>query len=301
MRGLAGDIIFSANRNGAGRPARGLAFPRCIPGDGIDWMGMPGSTRMSRVFQRPLEKLVQLVFEPVCHGCERLLAPGSLAGEDPTRGCFWCSDCLADLYSRPEFTCSRCSAELPSVRPLEGCCRLCRTMDWRFERVLAVGNYHRGMSELIVKMKGLRDESLAWQLGLLLGSRVREACPPQMPDLVVPVPAWWIRRLRRGFVAAEIIAAAVARECRLPLAASALRCCKKTGKQGTLSIPARFRNVSGMFEIRRSGAIRGKRILLVDDVLTSGATASQAASVLRRQGGAAAVDVAVVARGARGN
>lgn len=269
--------------------------------------------------------LVELLFEPVCHGCGRLTdrlpshgepvesprtgitpAAGKIESIAQTfRKTTWCNDCLRDMLAAPEQTCTRCGAELPSVRPAERSCRLCRTLEWRFERAVTIGNYHRTLSEMVVRMKGLRDESLAWQLGLLLGEKLArkwDTEPPEArPELVLPVPTWWTRRLKRGFVAAEILAEAVALQNRLPFHSGLLRCCRATAKQGTLSTAARFRNVSGMFSVKPNQRLDGKRVLLVDDVLTSGATASQAAGVLLRSGRTSTVTVAVVARGARGN
>jgi ComF family protein len=178
---------------------------------------------------------------------------------------------------------------------------LCRDLQLRFAAAVAVGNYHRTLSELVVRMKGQRDEALAWQLGQLLGGRVAELWAGSSFDMIVPVPAWWGRRLRRGFVASEIIAQSVGEVLGVAVNRRLLRCGRAAAKQGTLSTAARFRNVAGLFELAPGRTVRDQSVLLVDDVMTSGATASQAADVLKRAGGARRVQVAVVARGARGN
>ncbi len=240
-----------------------------------------------------------LVFEPWCLACDERLELNDRA-QVPSSSAF-CRDCLEDLHSSLPGICRRCAAELPGAGRRNGECRLCRDLNLRFDSAVAVGNYHRTLSELIVRMKGQRDEALAWQLGRLLAARVTELWPEQRFDMIVPVPAWWGRRLKRGFVASEVIAQSVGKSLGLPVDRRVLRCGRSVAKQGTLSTPARFRNVAGLFQLRAGRAVKGKAVLLVDDVMTSGATVSQAAAVLKRPGGARVVDVAVVARGARGN
>lgn len=256
----------------------------------------PFPWRLSRTW---LESVSELVFEPWCLGCEERLA---LDEVPPVSGPpAFCQRCLDDLHSGLSAMCRRCAAELPGASRRQGECRLCRDLNLRFDSAVAVGNYHRTLSELIVRMKGHHDEPLAWQMGTLLAARVAELWPDRRFDMIIPVPAWWGRRLKRGFVASEVIAQSVGQALGVPVERGVLRCGRAVAKQGTLSTPARFRNVAGLFQLRGSRTVKDLTLLLVDDVMTSGATASQAASVLKRPGGARRVDIAVVARGARGN
>lgn len=145
-------------------------------------------------------------------------------------------------------------------------------------------------------MKHLRFEPLAAGLGQQLGAWLTALALPQMPELVIPVPMFWLKRLWRGTNPAESLARGVAKELRLPLASDALVCCRYTKTQGTLRADERRRNVRHAFRASWRYNLRGARILLVDDVMTTGATAQEAARMLR-QAGAAAVYVAAVARG----
>ncbi len=244
--------------------------------------------------------IAELIFEPICHGCQKELPVQDNARNKGVADRVWCEPCLQNMHSILSRCCVRCGAESRFVQPKDTDCRLCREHRYRFRRAVSVGNYHDTLSELVVRMKGLRDETLAWQLGILLGKRVEQVWGRNGFDWLIPVPCWWGKRLRRGFVAAEVIAGAVHRVTGVSVNRTALRCCRRTAKQGTLSTSARFRNVTGMFEMSAADTVKGKRVLLVDDVMTSGATASQAAGVLRRIGRAASVDLAVLARGTRG-
>lgn len=112
---------------------------------------------------------------------------------------------------------------------------------------------------------------------------------------MIPVPLSPARRRERGFNQAELIARAVAREARLPLRRRVLKKTKECPPQTGLSAAARRTNVASAYRARLPRSLRGKTLLLVDDVLTTGATAESAARALLAAG-AGAVDVLTLAR-----
>lgn len=114
-------------------------------------------------------------------------------------------------------------------------------------------------------------------------------------DAIVPVPLHIARLRWRGFNQAVLLARPLARSWRIPLEPLALRRSRPTAPQVGLGEVERRRNIAGAFEIRDAAAIRGRRVLLVDDVFTTGATVEECSRVLLK-GGALAVDVAVLAR-----
>ena len=145
-------------------------------------------------------------------------------------------------------------------------------------------------------MKRYPHEPLTEAVGVLLGQRLAVELPAWRPDVVVPVPMHWMRRVQRGTNTARVLGGTVARELGLPMVGGVLRCRRKSRKQGMLRPGERFRNVRGAFRVSSGYDITDKRVLLVDDILTTGATASEAARMLR-EAGAAVIAVAVVARG----
>ena len=120
-------------------------------------------------------------------------------------------------------------------------------------------------------------------------------------DLIVPVPLHWMRLFARRFNQAALLAQALGVETGLPVVPDLLLRRRHTPSQGRLSVDQRRRNVAGAFAVKgaRAPRLAGRRVLLVDDVLTTGATVSACARTLRR-GGAGAVDVLVLARVVRG-
>jgi ComF family protein len=118
-------------------------------------------------------------------------------------------------------------------------------------------------------------------------------------DLLVPVPLHRLRLIQRRFNQSALLAHALADRSGVTCAPDALIRTRPTPSQGRLSRSARARNVQGAFRVRRREEVNGRRILLVDDVLTTGATASACATTLLRAG-AQAVDVLTLARVVRG-
>jgi predicted amidophosphoribosyltransferase len=118
------------------------------------------------------------------------------------------------------------------------------------------------------------------------------------PDLVAAVPMHWRRRLLRGTNSPEVLARHLARHLRIPLAVRMLVRGRNTLPQADLTPGERFQNVLGAFRLGAGYDLRGARVVLVDDILTTGATCSEAAKVFKRAG--AAMVVAVVAARAEG-
>jgi ComF family protein len=111
----------------------------------------------------------------------------------------------------------------------------------------------------------------------------------------VPIPMHWTRRIGRGINNPDVLAQCLAKSLGIPLRRDILVRRVNTTPQAALPPSKRFENLHGAFRVRRPQAADGARVLLVDDVLTTGATCSEAAKMLKRAG-AAAVFVAVVAR-----
>jgi ComF family protein len=147
-------------------------------------------------------------------------------------------------------------------------------------------------------MKGHRSEVLALQLGQLLGRRLREMEWISNVEALVPVPVHWSKQLQKGFHGAAVIAEGIRRELGISWLPRAVSSTRRTAKQGMLEAAERYRNVAGAFAPRIQSELEGKCLLIVDDVLTSGATMTAVAEALR-DAGAGKLYAAVLARGIR--
>jgi ComF family protein len=168
---------------------------------------------------------------------------------------------------------------------------LCRLGLTGFDKVYTFGSYEDTLRELIHLFKYGRIRPLA----RVLGELTARAIPREHRfDLIVPMPLHWRKRWSRGYNQSELLAKEVARRWGVPVK-NIVRRVKATAPQAGLSNSKRRLNVRAAFRMRKGSNIKGLRVLLIDDVVTTGSTASACASVLKRAG-AGHVAVAAVAR-----
>ena len=231
---------------------------------------------------------LDLLFPPRCAHCDVDLPET----EGSVLLCEACRDLLA-----PESTpgCRRCGATLSADGRLRQSCGWCETHRLRIDRTVVLGPYQDELRDAVLRLKRTSGEPLAAALARLFWRHRRDALEELRADWIVPVPMHWTRRLRRGVNCPDLLAAGLSQELRIPVADRLLRRCRNTLPQANLPPSKRFRNVRGAFRVRVGYDLRGARVLLVDDILTTGATASEAARAMKRSG-ASVVGVAVVAR-----
>lgn len=190
----------------------------------------------------------------------------------------------------------RCGAPVGPYLDTRHGCHHCRSDRFAFDRVIALGPYRGLLRGACLQAKQDRTGLVARQLGELLAERWSALFSTEPVELIVPVPAHWTTRLLRPALPADGIAAALSRVLGVPWSPHVLRKVRRTPAQATLSPSRRRDNLKGAFALVRGVRLTAQRVLLVDDVLTTGTTAHRAALVLRN-GGAASVRVAVAARG----
>lgn len=160
---------------------------------------------------------------------------------------------------------------------------------------MRLGAYEGALRTAVLQLKRPWGRPLAMSLGDLLADVCGSSLHAAQPDAVVPVPMHWSRKMWRGVNSAETLAECVARRLELPMAAHLLSRSKRTAPQARLSIPRRRANVRGAFRAGKHRDLAGARILLIDDIMTTGATLNEAARILRAAG-AESISVAVLAR-----
>lgn len=248
--------------------------------------------------RRILEGLFSVLFPSDCRLCglpllniSRLpVCPHCLGSIGPIRGkvCSICGERVLSVFAIPE--------DDGLLR-----CPACRRLDHPFERAVAYGSYDEGLRELIhlLKYNGVRPAANA--LGRMLADALvtleSEFAPN--PILMIPVPLFKSKRSQRGFNQAELIARSALKSLERPeqfrLSSDLLIRTRATDSQIGLTSNQRRENLRGAFAVTRSEEVIGREIVLVDDVYTTGTTASECARILRRAG-ASKVWVATVAR-----
>ena len=187
---------------------------------------------------------------------------------------------------------------MPAPREVvsDGKCPQCRNEKYAFTAVRSLGFYDKEVRLAVLKIKHDTWEHLAIACGRRMATLLGDEPFPERPELIAPIPMHWLKRLMRGTSAAETLARSLASAVQLPLAADLLHCRKYTQTQSSLTGPERKQNVKGAFAASRSYDVSGARILLVDDVITTGATCDSAANALLKAGAAAVYGISL-ARG----
>jgi ComF family protein len=208
-----------------------------------------------------------------------------------------CPECLEKPGPMvAEHFCVSCRTPFLNASPLDsdGRCALCRRGLAGFDAAFSYGEYDAELRELIHLYKYGRVYPLAARLGALMGRALpRDAAF----DVIVPMPLHWTRRWRRGFNQAELLARTLSKRIGVPVV-NAMARRKPTQSQAGLTSAERRTNVAGAFQVRKRRSIEGRHVLLIDDVLTTGATAGACAATLKRAG-ARRVTVLTLARADR--
>jgi ComF family protein len=229
--------------------------------------------------------LRDLVYPPVCARCTAHSGTGLTE---------FCDSCSSALTADPQSACPRCSSSVAHYAETAQGCSRCRDERFAFEHAFRLGPYDGALRDVILAMKHRPGEYLAEAVGRLWAVHHETRFRGSGAEIVIPVALHWWKRLRRGFNQTACLSAAIAERLKLDHRPEWLRRVRATGSQVQLSPAQRRTNVRGAFRAARRAQLTGKSVLLIDDVLTTGATASEAAAALRAAG-AARVVVAVLA------
>lgn len=276
---MAADARTSRHRQAALIAARALVPLRLV---------RPAIASGRTVGAAALDGLVELLFPPACANCHCELAT---SGD----GLLVCEPCREKLAGEARARCRRCAAEVPEGLSASDRCSACRHARFAFDAVHALADYRGELRQAVLRLKRVGHEPLANALAEMLwrsSSAGLEACNF---DVIVNTPMHWWRRWRRGTSSPELLAAGLSKRLNVLHRPRAVACRRLRPLQSTLSRHQRMANVRGAFALRRGQPFRGARVLLVDDVLTTGATAGELSRLLK-DAGAQSVMVAVVAR-----
>jgi len=244
---------------------------------------------MLRFVAELTRNLGHLVYPPaclICHSCGDATTPFRHG---------LCIECHLAVTVDPGPTCPQCAQTVgPHTDTTNGCVE-CRGQSFAFDGAIRFGPYQGKLRDAVLRMKSLGGEGLAELLGRTFAEERGAVLGAEEIDVVAPIPLHWWRRLTRGYNQSEALAREIASGRRVPFEPRLLRRVRFTTQHTQSTRAARQQNVKGAFRVRRGANLTGRTVLLVDDVLTTGSTASEAARTLLAAG-ATRVVVAVLAR-----
>ena len=235
-----------------------------------------------------LRETLLLVYPPMCAGCSRAFY--SDKSEPFCRDCFIALDLISEPY------CPLCGIPFSSEKTTNHLCGDCLGSVHRFDRARATGFYQGLIREVIHRFKYGGQTFLVNPLARMLIGPGNELTRMHRIDTIVPVPLHCKRLRQRGFNQASLLARRLGSLLKIPVDYSSLKRTRWTDPQIGLSRNQRAANVKGAFSLKAREKIKGKGILLLDDVLTTGETVNQCVRVLKKDGGAREVVVLTVAR-----
>ncbi len=237
--------------------------------------------------------LLDLIYPRECTLCNRLLIDTSLES--------LCHRCREQIEPT-QGGCLRCSAPLSRSSSFQNdfknSCYYCENRKWSFGRAYCYTAYSDVAARASRKIKQANCEALAIEIGKMIGEWLleRRDFDGGYYDWVVPVPQHWMRRVALRYNQAEVLAENIAKTIKRPIRKTDLFRTRWTEKQGTKSIDERLTSVDQSFGCRSRRQLHGRKVLLVDDIVTSGATANDAARALCTAG-VGRVDVVAFSRG----
>ncbi len=263
--------------------------------------GASSSTSVAEVRRRSVrgllaevsDALVSVFFPAGCRICEALLASASRV---PI-----CAECLASFVRVPGILCEICGRPLPGLARNEGeplLCPACQDRTYAFEKARSFALYEGPVVRAILLLKFEQIEPLGAWFAERLAELVTAEGETLAADVVVPVPLHRDRQRERGYNQAALLAKPLAKKLRLPHKAVLLTRTRARPDKKVLSLEERWESVRGAFATRPGSQVDNLRVLLVDDVLTTGATLDACARVLR-DAGAKSVVALTVARAVR--
>ena len=210
-----------------------------------------------------------------------------------------CGACQDDFEPPLLLGCKYCGAFKKEPGFTEKRCALCREAVMNYDEVIPFGKYENALREAILAMKLPRYSVLGESVAELFWSSRHAALKLQRADVLIPVPMHWFYRRVRGVNSPEIVARVLSKHLGAPVNTKLIFSSRMTLSQRSVDVGDRGRNVASVFQAYPKAdpaPWRGKRAILVDDVITTGATSNAIAKLLKEHFGFAHVTVACLAK-----
>jgi competence protein ComFC len=240
-----------------------------------------GGGSIGRWFSRLLTGIIDLLYPPTCALC------GNISSKDI------CAKCWSDFIPVGGRVCATCGNPAVGGEP----CPFCLAMEFHFDKAFSFFAYEEPLRDAILDFKYHLGERKGRALtGLFADEFIASPVSKKKFDIIVPVPLTGQKLRRRSYNQSEIFAYGIADAISIPVVPYALLKRKETPSQTGFDLAQRVENVSDSFMVPDQSIVEGKRVLLVDDIITTGATMNECAKVLKESGAREVVAISL-ARG----
>ncbi len=225
-----------------------------------------------------LAGISELIFPRRCALCREQLLDGTLYDV--------CEFCKSKITVHTGAACTVCAVPMDGELADAGVikCGRCRIKSPPYDKTIFCLRYKNEVRKLLHLLKFSGREGLVYLFAPMMSSRLYREPERAEIDFVVPVPLHYRRLLRRGFNQSYLLAHEVAVDLTIKMAADVLIRKKDTTAQFAQTRSERFKNIRGAFAVRDAALIKGRKFLLVDDIMTSGATMYEASKTLKKAG-----------------
>jgi ComF family protein len=238
---------------------------------------LPKSFNAKILFLDTLKSLQNIIYPKICLACKHKLA---INAQNPV-----CAQCWRKIRKNLPPFCHRCGRQLKAPYITKNICVCCLKKKLHFDRAFSPCVYEGPLKELIHDFKYKNKQHLGAALSTLMIDFINEYhVPMDVIDLIVPVPLHKTKLREREFNQAQVLSAHIAEAFNKDILTDTLLRHRHTRTQAELVADERSINVKDSFSIKEKNSLKGKHILLVDDVLTTGSTASEAALALKDAG-----------------
>jgi competence protein ComFC len=238
---------------------------------------LPKCINAKILFLNTLKSLQNIIYPKICLVCKHKLAPKTQN--------LVCVECWGKIRKNLPPFCHRCGRQLKAPFIAKNICVSCLKKDLHFDRAFSPCIYEGSLKELIHDFKYKNKQYLGATLSRLMIDFINEYhVPMDVIDLIVPVPLHKTKLREREFNQAQVLSAHIAEAFNKDVLTDTLLRHRHTRAQAELVADERSINVKDSFSIKEKDPLKDKHILLVDDVLTTGSTASEAAMTLKDAG-----------------
>ena len=241
------------------------------------------TSRLKKILQKSIHDFFDFIFPPQCPYCDKII----------NRQQILCDECFQKIHFITGSICYRCGRPLPASDTNEKLlCAKCLKKRKAYDMARSVFFYEPFSRFAILKLKNADRTDLRWFFVHFMLHAGRDLF--DKTDIIIPVPLYWYRKAKRKYNQSAVLGELLAKKINKQYSESTLIKIRNTHSQEKKSGKERIKNVKDAFDVRKPNLIYGKTVLLIDDVLTTGATAESCAKTLKKHG-AKAVYVLTIA------